>query len=152
MTGPLTRERGMHAWIVFLAFGILSVIAGVGILAGVLPNPPSAEATTGLTVQQIAAQVPGIRDLLLGFSRQLGNFMIAMGVLLTGIAAGPYRTGQTWAWYASWIMPVLLVVQLANSLATGGFLWQVDLASLLILLAALVAPYRRFFPRDPLAA
>jgi hypothetical protein len=145
---PVTDALGKQAWIVFLGFGILSVIAGVSIVAGVLPNPPSSESTTGLTLDQVDARVPGLHDFVLGFSRQLGNFMIATGILLAGVAAGPYRTGERWAWYICWIMPLVLVVQLWNSLATGGFRWQVDLVSLLVLLAALLVSRRRFVPAD----
>jgi len=47
-------------------------------------------------------------------------------------------------------MPVLLIIQLVNNLATGGFLWQLDLAVLVLVLAGLLLPYRRFFRRpDP---
>jgi hypothetical protein len=147
--GERVREaRGKQAWIVFLAFGILSIVAGVTMVAGVLPNPPSPESTTGFTLDQIEARVPGIGDFVVGFSRQLGNFMIAMGVLLATIAAGPYRRGERWAWYVCWIMPVLLIIQLANSFVTGGFLWQVDLASLLIVLVALFISYGTMVPHD----
>lgn len=136
------------AWVVLFGFGILAVAAGIVILAGFLPNPPSAAATTGLTLDQIVSRVPGIDEFIHGISRQMGNFMVATGVLLAGIAARPFRRGERWAWYACWVMPLLLIVQLANSFATGGFLWQVDVASLVLVLAALMVPYRRFFPRQ----
>lgn len=148
MRASITGALGKQAWIVFLGFAILSVIAGVSIVAGVLPNPPSSESTTGLTLDQVDARVPGILDFSLGLSRQLGNFMIATGVLLAGVAAGPYRRGERWAWYVCWIMPVVLVVQLWNSFATGGFLWQVDLVSLLVLLAALFVSRVRSVPAN----
>jgi hypothetical protein len=148
MRARVQEARGKQAWVVFLVFGMLSVLSGVSIVVGLLPNPPSPETMTGLSLDQIAERVPGIKDLVLGFTRQLGNFMLATGVLLTAIAVGPYRRGERWAWYACWIMPVLLVIQLANSFATGGFLWQVDLASLFVVLAALLVPYRRFFRPD----
>jgi hypothetical protein len=45
---------------------------------------------------------------------------------------------------------VLLIIQLVNNLATGGFLWQLDLAVLVLVLAGLLLPYRTFFRRpDP---
>lgn len=142
-------EKGYakHAWVIFFVFGIGAAIGGIIIVAGVVQvDPPSAERTTGLTLDQLAARVPGIGAYVSGLARQLGNFMVAMGVMLAGIAAVPYRRGERWAWYVCWIMPVNLVLQLANGLATGGFLWQLDAASLLVVLAALFLPYRRFFP------
>jgi hypothetical protein len=93
----MTRAAGNYAWIVFFGLGSLAAIAGVAIVAGVLPNPPSAESTTGLTMDQIVAQIPGIAGYIGGLSRQLGNFMIAMGVLLAGIAIVPCRAGERWA-------------------------------------------------------
>lgn len=149
-------EKGYakHVWIIFLVFGIGAVTAGLSILASVIQvDPPSAERTTGLTLDQLAARVPGIDAYVSGLARQLGNFMIAMGVLLTGIAAVPFRRGDRWAWYACLIMPVLVGVQLANSFAiynftSGGFLWQWDLVSLVVVLAGLVMSYRTFFPKD----
>ena len=156
MSTPAEKAYAKHAWVIFFVFGLLSVVTGIAIVAGFLPNPPSPESTTGLTMDQIAAQVPGINAYISGLARQLGNFMVGMGVLLTGVAAVPLRRGETWAWYACGIMPVVIVGQLANSFAisnftSGGFLWQLDLASLLVVLAGLLVSYRKFFPKDRVA-
>ena len=141
-------EKGYvkYAWIIFFVFGFLSVITAPILFTGHPPNPPSPEGMTGLTLEEMNARIPGIRGYISSISRQLGNFMLAMGVLLMGIAAFPYRKGKRWAWYTCWIMPVLLLIQLVNS--RGGHLWQVDLASLLVALAGLFMPYRKFFPKQ----
>jgi len=99
-----------HAWIIIFVFGVLVVIAAPINLLGTPPNPPSLESTTGLSLNEIAARVPGIGGYISGISRQLGKFMLAMGVLIMGIAAGPYRKGEKWAWYISWIIPVNIVI------------------------------------------
>jgi hypothetical protein len=151
-TGP-ERAYRKHAWIVFFVFGVAASIAGLMILAGAVQvDPPSAERTTGLTLGQIVARVPGMDAYVSGLTRQLGNFMIAMGVLLSSIAAIPFRRGERWAWYACLSLPVLVAVQLTNSFAihhftSGGFGWQLDLASLVVVLAALLGSYRTFFAR-----
>lgn len=75
--------------------------------------------------------------------------MLAMGVLIMGIAAVPFRRGEKWAWYIFWILPVLLVILLANSFIStpgGEFLWQLDLAFMFVILAGLFLPYRKLFP------
>jgi hypothetical protein len=100
-----------------------------------------------MTLAQMEARIPGLHTFIRGISVQLGNFMLATGVLLTGIAAFPYRSGERWAWAVCRIMPVLLVIQLVNNLATGRFLWQLDLAVVVLVLAGLLLPYRTFFPR-----
>lgn len=142
-------EKGYvkYAWIIFFVYGLLPVmIAPRHLLLGIPPDPPSPEGMTGLTLDEIAAQIPGILGYISSLSVQLFNFMLVMGVLVMGIAAVPYRKGEKWAWYAFWILPINLVIQLANS--RGGFLWQVDLAFLFVILAGLFMPYRKFFPRS----
>ena len=144
-------EKGYikHAWIILFVFGLLSVITAPILLMGNVPNPPSAVGMTGLTLDQMAVRIPGIHEYVSGISRQLGNFMLAMGVLLMGVAAVPYRKGEKWAWYTCWFLPVLLVIKLVNS--QGGHGWQADAGSLVVVLAGLFPPYRKFFPKQPAA-
>jgi len=144
--GEKAYER--HAWLVFFVFGLLAVISSPIGLLGMPPNPPSPVITTGLSLDEMAARIPGILDYIGGISRQLGNFMLATGVMLTGIAAVPYRKGERWAWYVAWILPVVLIIQIANSLPTGGYLVELDLAFLPVALAGLFLPYRKFFPKQ----
>lgn len=156
MDPPVEKGYVKHAWLIFFVFGIAAAMGGIVIVAGVVQvDPPSAQRTTGLTLDQIAARVPGMGAYISGLARQLGNFMIGMGVLLTAVAAVPFRRGERWAWYACLIMPVLVAIQLTNSFAiydfaSGGFLWQLDLASLLVVLAGLLMSYRTFFPTPSL--
>ena len=138
-----------YAWAIIFVFGLLGAIASPIGLLGMPPNPPSPEDITGLTLDQIASKIPGIMGYIGSISRQLGNFMLAFGVLTMGIAAVPYRRGERWAWYISWIIPVLLVIQLVNS--NGGHLWQLDFGFIFFILAALLLPYRKFFPKKRLA-
>ena len=135
-----------YAWIIFFVYGLLPVmIAPIHLLSGLPPDPPSPEGMTGLTLDEIAVRIPGIIGYIRSISVQLFNFMLAMGVLVMAIAAVPYRKGEKWAWYAFWILPTNLVIQLANS--RGGFRWQVDLAFIFVILIGLIIPYRKFFPR-----
>jgi cell division protein FtsW (lipid II flippase) len=99
---------------------------------------------TGLSLSEMNAKVPGILNYISSISRQLGNFLLALGVLLMGIAAVPYRKGEKWAWYICWILPIILIVQLINS--RGGLGWQADLIFLVVILGSLLLPYRKFFP------
>ena len=100
---------------------------------------------TGLTLDEMGTRIPGILGYISSISTQLGNFMLALGVLIMAIAAVPYRRGEKWAWYTFWILLVNLGIQLANS--RGGFLWQLDLAFIFVVLAGLLMPYRKFFPK-----
>jgi len=139
-----------YAWVIIFVFGLLDILASSIGLLGIPPNPPSPESTTGLSLNQISARVPGISDYIANISRQLGNFMLASGVLIMAIAAVPYRRGEKWAWYVSWILLFLVVVQLINS--NFGYLWQLDLAFVFVILIAQFLPYRRFFPKKQAVA
>jgi hypothetical protein len=145
MSGGRSWER--NAWWVFLIFGVLVLVAAPINLAGAPPDPPSPQATTGMSLSEMKAKMPGLDVYLDSIARQLGNFMFAAGVLLTAIAAFPYRKGERWAWFAAWTVPVLLVIQLANGLRSGGLGWQADAAFIPVALAGLLVPFRRFFPR-----
>lgn len=106
-------EKRLHtfAWIVLFVFGVLWVIAAPINLLGNPPDPPSPTGTTGLTSEEIAARIPGMPLYISSISRQLGNLMLAFGVLSAAIAGRPFRRGERWAWYVSWIVPLVLLVQ-----------------------------------------
>jgi hypothetical protein len=136
-----------YAWIIFFVVGLLNVIAAPINLLGNPPNPPSPEAMTGLTLAEVDAQIPGMLGYISSISVQLGNFLLLTGVLIMGIAAIPFKKGERWEWYVFWILPVFILIQLANS--RGGFLWQADAAFLVVILAGLLLSYRKFFPKEP---
>jgi len=135
-----------YAWVIIFVLGFLTAISSPIGLLGIPPNPPSPEGTTGLTLDQMAARIPGIKAYVGSIATQLGNFMLVMGVLIMGIAAIPFRKGERWAWYVCWVLPVFDVIQLVNS--NFGFLWQVDFVFIFVILAGLLLPYRKFFPKN----
>ncbi len=145
VTAKAERAWERHAWWIFFIFGVLAIMAAPINLAGNPPNPPSPQATTGMSLHEMTVKIPGLDSYVGSISRQLGNFMFAMGVLLAAIAAFPYRKGERWAWFAAWTVPVLLAIQLANS--RGGLGWQADAALIPITVAGLFLPFRRFFSR-----
>lgn len=147
MNTSIEKGYEKYAWLFLFVFGLLTVIAAPINLSGRPPSPPVPERLTGLTLEQMDGRIPGIVGYIAGISRQLGNFMLAFGVLLMFIAAVPYRKGERWAWYTALMLPILLSIQIANSFATGGFLWQVDFGALIVALAGLLLPFRKFFPK-----
>ena len=135
-----------YAWVIFFVIGLLNVLAAPINLRGTPPNPPSPEGMTGLTLTEMNARIPGMFGYISSISRQLGNLLLTMGVLLMGISAVPYKKGEKWAWYVCWIIPVFLIIQLVNS--RGGFGWQGDAVFLVVAVAGLLLPYRKFFPKE----
>lgn len=137
--------QSKHAWWIFLVLGAL-VIASTPIqFSGRAPDPPSAEGFTGLSSEQIAARIPGLREYIGSIAVQLGNYMLGFGVLLMAVAAGPFRKGERWAWFTMWIAPLVVLLQLLNS--RGGNGWWADLGVVIVGTAGLIWPYRRFFPK-----
>jgi hypothetical protein len=136
-----------RAWLIFFALGVGSVLGALFNLQGHPPDPPSPEEMTGLPLDEISARIPGIERYIGSISRQLGNFMLASGLLLCAVAAGPFRRGERWAWSALWSVPLLLAIQFANSRFGRG--WQADLSLIPVTIAGLLATYRGTVPRTP---
>jgi hypothetical protein len=131
-----------RVWWLFLILGALTVASVPIQLTGHPPDPPSPTGFTGLTSKEIAARIPGMSGYISSISRQLGNFMLGFGVLLMAVAAWPFRKGEIWAWYAMWIVPLLMLFQFVNS--NGGSGWWADLGLAIVGSAALIWTYRRF--------
>ena len=83
--------RGRRAWLIFFVLGVGAMLAAPINLTGRAPDPPSPERFTGLSSEGIAATIPGMAGYIGSISTQLGNFMLATGVLLAALAAGPFR-------------------------------------------------------------
>ena len=138
-----------HAWLLFFVLGALAVAGAPIMLLGNPPDPPSPKGFTGLSSDEIAARIPGMSGYISSIARQLGNFMLATGLFLMAVAAVPFRKGERWAWYAMWVAPLMILIQLLNS--RGGNGWQFDLGFVIVTSAGLIWPYRRFFPKKPSA-
>jgi len=131
-----TASRGRYAWLLFFILGVLAVIAAPILLLGNPPDPPSPEGFTGLSSDEINARIPGMSGYISSISTQLGNFMLTSGVLMAAMAAGPFRRGEKWAWYALWVIPLMLLIQFLNS--RGGHGWQFDLGLVVAAIAGLL--------------
>jgi hypothetical protein len=136
-------RRGRRIWLLFFALGVASVAAAPIGLRGRPPDPPSPERFTGLTLEDMAARIPGLSGYVGSISTQLGNFMLATGVLLSALAAGPFRRGERWAWFVAWVAPLLLLIQLVNS--RRGLGWQADAGLLVATVAGLLWSFPSFF-------
>ena len=113
---------GSNAWLILFAAAALGIFGGVSLM---VPTNPT-------------YQLPGVIWII----RAWGITWIGFNILALVLIVGPYRRGERWAWYALWLMPLLLV---------GYFVLSPELAMnlvLAILTAALglLLPYRRYFP------
>jgi hypothetical protein len=62
------------------------------------------------------------------------------------VSATAYRKGQSWAWYLTWVVPVLFVLDAANDYYAFGYVDTGSMVIALIVVVALLLPYRKFFP------
>jgi hypothetical protein len=62
------------------------------------------------------------------------------------VSATAYRKGEVWAWYLTWVVPVLFLLDAVNDYYAFRY---VDVSSMVIaaiLVVGLLLPYRKFFP------
>lgn len=125
------RVYEKNAWVLVTILGAIGMVYSLMMLAGIQDDPAfPAYSSSALYV----ARVGGIS--LLG--------MAAFGIAISYTA---FKNGERWAWYAIWYMPVYFIFITADNYLQGGVSWQLTSLLLLISLAALVLPYRVFFPK-----
>ena len=81
--------------------------------------------------------------------RILAIFSAGLGAFFAVVSATAYRKGEAWAWYLTWVVPVLFLLDVSNDYLAFGY---VDVGSMVIaaiLVAGLLLPYRKFFPIKP---
>lgn len=132
---PEEDPRPVGAWAFFFTLGVLFVIFGVYLVALPSADPDHWKSYTS---------DPDVVAYLADDFRSTGGFTVAFGMLTALVAARWFRSGERWAWYAFWIFPLLFVWEMATTWA--AILWFLLLVATL---AALIASYRRFFPRYP---
>ena len=123
---------GSGTWWIFALFGILFLIYGIYAFAlpYIQPSHWSDITSSQETTQYIADNF-----------RWLGLLSFMFGLLTLTTAAGAYRRGDRWAWFAFLSFPLFFL--LAVLFTWPGLLWSpLLLASIL----ALVLPARRFLP------
>jgi hypothetical protein len=129
----------------------------IGGYFGPSPDPIVIKAVTGTTFDQIMAQNPGTALLIGQAYRDIGQAWFALGFIGVALAAFPFRKGQRFAWYVTWVFPTwtagyaVSLSYLNAQLGGNNSLAQVSveglLAFLVIGLLGQLLPYRKFFPR-----
>ena len=97
---------GRRGWWVLAFFAVTLVVFGVGdVLGGVLADPAITRTLSGRSPAEIQAAEPTAYRLYDFVSRSCGANLVLIGILLAVVVAIPYRGGQSWAWWAMWILP-----------------------------------------------
>jgi hypothetical protein len=147
----IRREKAYekYAWVIPFAMGLfflLSMVATI-ISPGILTGAENAVKTlTGTTFSQIAVSSPGVANYVYYLITILAIFSAGLGAFIMVVSATAYRKGEVWAWYLTWVVPVLFLLDFGNDYRV---LRYVDVGSIMIiaiLVAGLLLPYRKFFP------
>jgi hypothetical protein len=128
-----------NAWIILfivgLAFGYFA-FDNIVILPALDPADPD-RGWDWLTTD------PEIIEYIKFWFRNFGIWVLAVSIFILTISATGYRQHQRWAWYSLLYLPVHILIHF--------FIWPwlIPLLSivLILVLAALILPYRLFFPK-----
>jgi hypothetical protein len=119
----LARSERMYekyAWIIFFAIGVLSAFFSVSLLSGVGD-----------------------------FGKEAAVVGLGFAIFTMAIAATSYRKGEKWAWYAFLYLPLQFLSFVfidVNDTRKVSFV-LVPAIFLILSLAGLFLPYRKFFPK-----
>jgi len=86
---------------------------------------------------------PDVIEYIKWWFRTLGFWVLAVAVFVMVISSTGYREGQKWAWYSLLYLPVHILIHIL----IWPWLAPILLGVLLIAIAGLLLPFRRFFPR-----
>ena len=150
----MERPWVKYGWVVFLLLGLLWLVTGLSQIFN--PEPlleNDAQRITGMSWSEHEASSPATVQLARSLMGTLGNLKTSWSLLVIAITLTAYRRGRKWAWYAMWLMPVVLVTQ---GIFDSVFLGDVNemlkwIPTTAVSLLGLFLPYRKFFPRKPCA-
>ena len=145
----MERPWVKYGWAVFLLLGLLWLVVGLSQLLTpdvLLEN--DAQRVTGMSLSELEASSPATVKLARSVMGTLGNLKTSWSLLVIAITLTAYRRGKKWAWYAMWLMPVVLVTQ---GIFDSVFLGDVNemlkwIPTTIVSLLGLLLPYRKFFP------
>ena len=144
---PATVERGYqrYAWVLLAIVGIVFIFNAFVYLAGVDPDPPLFQNMLGQSLSSFNSSFPMAGATITLLLQAWGTTMLGFGIFTIAVSYMPYRKGERWAWYVTWYLPVFLLLGTVANYTKGGESWPVELAFLLVSLAGLLLPYKKFF-------
>ena len=138
-----------NAWILFFALGIVSIAFSLLfiLLGGSLLDLLEIRGVTGMTWDTLVASSPKLANEISLVARAGYGFSNLLGaVLLAAVSWKSYRTGERWAWYAMWIVPIALGSIAITGLSAGAGGWPIFFGLFIIALLGVLLPYKKFFP------
>jgi hypothetical protein len=138
-----------YAWVIPFVMGLFFLVSMAATIfsPGILTGAENAvETLTRAPFSQIAVSSPGVANYIYYLITILAIFSAGLGAFIMVVSATAYRKGAMWAWYLTWVAPMLFLLDFANDYRV---LRYVDVGSIVIIaifVAGLLLPYRKFFP------
>jgi hypothetical protein len=149
MVAVKEKAHVKYAWVIPFVMGLFFLVSmGTTIFfPGILTGAEGAVQTlTGASFSELAATSPGVATYILYLITIFAIFSAGLGAFIVIVSATSYRKGEVWAWYLMWVAPVLFLADFVNDYY---FLKYVDVGSIFIMIifiAGLLLPYKKFFP------
>ena len=147
------RAYERYAWMLLFVEGIFGLVFALYfIFISRDPDPAVTMNKIGKTWDELIASDPRVADYLSYLLRFVGLSLVGISIFGMSVSATAYRRGEKWAWYALWYFPVFFAIITAiNAILGGGTIWPLFAFLLVVSLAGLLLPYRKFFPKAQVA-
>jgi len=149
-----TNERfyEKYAWVFFLIIGVMILAGGIPHMFGINTDPALVEAISGQTIEDLKTSSPMFFNLYNFYFSGGGLSDIGVAFFLIIVSIFAYRTGQKWAWYSLWFVPLFFIGWLFLILPLPEKAQSSMFAPLMVFIVlsvlGLLLPFRKFFPKN----
>ncbi len=147
----MEKSYEKQAWVLLAAIGVIGLLFAILRLLDVPVDTNSLQNQLGQSISSFSASNPKAYSAFLTSRRDTGAAFLGFSILTIFVSSTAFRKGEKWAWFAELYLPPYVLFSTAESYALGGTLWPLFAVFLLISLAGLILPYRKFFPKKQLA-
>jgi hypothetical protein len=148
---PNEKFHEKYAWMIFLIIGVMIFAGGIPHMFGNNTDPALVETISGQTVEELKTSSPMFFSLYNFYFTGGGLSDVGVGFFLILISIFAYRTGQKWAWYSLWFVPlffsgwIFLSFQLPSQ--AQSLLFTPLIVLIIFSVLGLLLPFRTFFSK-----
>ena len=129
--------------------GVLGLVFGVIAILQLDYDPTFFSNLLRQPVTSFSSSNPKTWFAIQSLERDEGTELFGYGLFALAISSTAYRRGEKWAWYVLWYLPIYALYDTINLYIIGSsYLTYLFMAILVVALAGLILPYRRFFPQQ----
>ena len=140
-----------YAWVIFLIIGVMVMAGGLPHALGFNTDPTLVQTISGQTIDELKISNPMFFNLYNFYFSGGGLSDLGFAFFLIVISLTAYRRAQKWAWYAFWFVPAYFLAWIALSStlppASQSSLLPPLIIIIVLSLAGLLLPFRKFFPK-----